>query len=196
MDIPTFAWKSALKGTKYYEYLNVDSFMGVVSSLMDLEKNYKKEEKKGYKVACVSINFSDGYWSILPGLHKSTLENRKDEVENSVLKRADKGEEGAIKTKIISSVDDFVFEIGSVEGAKEEQRIAKKKYEERMKELEKEDKARKVKEEKRKSNTRFVAKQDGTNPYMIIKDKETGKTTVVPLYAYQNVMDALIELFS
>ena len=31
---------------------------------------------------------------------------------------------------------------------------------------------------------------------MIIKDTVTGKTTVVSLYAYKEVMDALIELFS
>lgn len=195
LEVPTLAWKSGLKGTKHYEYLNVDCFMGVVSALMELEKEYKKAEKKGYSVACICINLTDGYWNMLSALHKSTAENRKSEVEASVLKMADKGEESFIKTKIISSVDDLVFEVGSMDGVKEEQRLAKKKYEERMKELEEQDKARKAKEEKRNSNNRFIAKQDGTNPSMIIKDKMTGKTVIVPLYAYQNVMDALIELF-
>ena len=71
----------------------------------------------------------------------------------------------------------------------------KKKIEERQKILDEEERVRKAQEEKRNSNTRFVAKQDGTNPAMIIKDKTTGKTVKVPLYAYQNVMDALIDLF-
>ena len=195
LEYPTLAWKSALKGTKYYEYLEVDGFMSVVSAIMDLEKEYKKAEKKGYPVACIGINLVDGYWSMVSALHKTTAENRKSEIENAILKRADKGEEKFVIVKVISSVEELEFELGSLEGVKEEERLMRKKHELRMKELEEADKARKAQEEKRKSNKRFVAKQNGTEPGMIIKDKETGKTTTVPLYAYQNVMDALIDLF-
>ena len=195
LEYPTLAWKSALKGTKYYEYLEVDGFMSVVSAIMDLEKEYKKAEKKGYPVACIGINLVDGYWSMVSALHKTTAENRKSEIENTILKRADKGEEKFVIVKVISSVEELEFELGSLEGVKEEERLMRKKHELRMKELEEADKARKAQEEKRKSNKRFVAKQNGTEPGMIIKDKETGKTTTVPLYAYQNVMDALIDLF-
>jgi len=195
LDYPTLAWKSALRGTKYYDYLGVDSFMGVVSAIMDLEKEYKKAEKRGYSVACVGINLVDGYWSMISTLHKTTAESHKKDIEASLLKRADKGDEKFLTIKIISSVEELNFELGSLEGVKEEERLIKKKEELRMKELEEQEKARKIQEEKRNSNNRFVAKQDGTNPSMIIKDKRTGKTVKVPLYAYQNVMDALIELF-
>lgn len=196
LDYPTLAWKSALKGTKYYEYLDVDGFLAVVSAIMDLEKEYKKAEKKGYPVACIGINLVDGYWSMVSALHKSTAESRKAEIENTILKRADKGEEKFVVVKIISSVEDLDFELGSLEGVKEEERLKRKKMELMQREQEEREKERKAQEEKRNSNTRFVAKQDGTNPAMIIKDKTTGKTVRVPLYAYQNVMDALIELFN
>ena len=195
LDYPTFAWKSGLKGTKYYEYLDSDSFLGLVCAIMELEKEYKKAEKKGYPAACIGINLADGYWSMISALHKTTAENRKAEIENAVRQRADKGEEKLIIVKVISSVDDLVFELGSLDGVKEEERNMRKKIEERQKILEEEERVRKAQEEKRKSNTRFVAKQDGTNPGMVIKDKTTGKTVTVPLYAYQNVIDALIELF-
>ena len=195
LDYPTLAWKSGLKGTKYYEYLDSDSFLGVVCAIMDLEKEYKKAEKKGYPVACIGINLADGYWTMISALHKTTAENRKAEIENAVRQRADKGEEKLVIVKVISSVDELVFELGSLEGVKDEERKVRKKQEEMKKKLEEEEKLRKAQEEKRNSNTRFVAKQDGSNPAMIIKDKTTGKTVKVPLYAYQNVMDALIELF-
>ena len=195
LDYPTLAWKSGLKGTKYYEYLDSDSFLGVVCALMELEKEYKKAEKKGYPVACVGINLADGYWSMISALHKTTAENHKAEIENAVRQRADKGEEKLVIVKVISSVDELVFELGSLEGVKDEERKVRKKQEELKKKLEEEEKLRKAQEDKRKANKRFVAKQNGTERGMVIKDTETGKTVTVPLYAYQNVMDALIELF-
>ncbi len=195
LEVPTLAWKSALKGTQYYQYLDTDSFLAVVCALMDLEKEYKKAEKKGYSVACVGINFTDGYWSIVSALHKTTAQNREPEVRTTVLKMAKSGEEHLVHTKVISSADDLVFELGSMDGVKAEQYLIKKKQEERQKELDEQKKAQKAVEDKRKANTRFVAKQDGTNPIMIIKDTQTGKSVKVPSYAYINVLDALIELF-
>jgi hypothetical protein len=42
---------------------------------------------------------------------------------------------------------------------------------------------------------RFQVIQDVDAPRMIIKDTETGRSTIVPLFAYGNVREALNDLF-
>ena len=195
IEIPFLAWKSSLRGSRYYEYLEIGSFMAVVAGLVDLEKEYKKMVKKGYPVVCYSIDTTVGMWTLNGFKSRTAAESKKSDIEEQLLKYCSKEDKPFILTQIVTSLDGFNIELGSKDGVKEERKRIEKAREEREKQIAKEEQERKAKEQKRNKNGRFKSVQDGNNPAWIIKDMETGRTTRVPTYAHQNVMDALIELF-
>ena len=195
LETPVLMWKSALKSSKYYEYLDADGFLAVVCGLMQIEKGFKKAVKSGYPVSCFSINVLDGMGSMSSFLHKSVAENNKSAVENDVLKYMDKKEYSFLITRVVSSVDDLNIIVGTMDGAKNEKKIVEEQENERLKRIENEKQERKIKEEKIKNNGRFNAVPDNSNPCMIIIDTKTGKKAKVPMYAYKDTMNVLIELF-
>lgn len=187
-------WKSQCIDSPYYDVLSLESFMYVLVSLMDLEKNIKSMVKKGYPNVAYSFNYVDGYWSAKGYIIREAAENIKSNLENSV--RKDSSCASCIKTDVYtdgSSNLDFVF--GNKESLKREKKIKEDKEKELKKKQKEEEKARKKKEEKLNNNSRFIPFDSEKPAIKIIKDNKTGKCVEVPLYHYSCVMETLIDLF-
>ena len=197
LEIPFLTWKSALTKSEYYDCLHIESFLAVISSLNNVEKWAKKSIKNGYPYVLYSLSLTDGCCNMMAGKTEKALENKKSEIENEVKKYVSGTDGSYILTKIVlsESPEAFDIKVGSKDKVKEEKWKIEEEKEKRLKEYEEQKRKIEEAEKRRSENKRFVSKRHETEPSVIIKDMETGKTTVVSLYAHQNVLDALIDLF-
>lgn len=191
-----FTYKSKFVGTKSYEYMDVDSFMADVIGFMLLEKEYKKGLKKGDSVIAFSMSLGSGMYSCVSVSSEKEAQQYIGELESNILKYCYGGRaENRLFTKVFKGLDDFNVVIGDESAYLKEKEAEKKRREERIRENERQRAEAQAKEDRLKNNGRFVYKQKGNEPIMIIKDKVVNKTIEVPFYAWKNVLEALVELY-
>lgn len=196
LDRAFFSYKSMFRGTKSYDYTEIDSFMADVVGIMLLEKEYKKNLKKGDSVFAFSMSWGSGMYSCVGVSSEKEAERYIGQLEENILKYCYGGRaENKLFTKVFKRLEEFDVVVGDETAYQKEKEAEKKRREERIKENERQRAEAQAKEDKMKNNGRFVYKQKGTEPIMIIKDKVVNKTIEVPFYAWKNVLEALIELY-
>lgn len=194
LDTPFYMWKSQIKGSRYYEYADLDIFMMVLAGIISLEKTYKNNLKKGLSFLAYSINLTDGMWSCIGCSTKEMAQKKWQQTLYKVAYQGDKEDFDFIKHQVISTLEELNIIIGSKEDAQKEKLEIEKARQKRLEEFERKEAERKEQERQKLKNNRFIVK-DGNGPYKIIEDKTTGKTTKVSLNSYQEVMSSLIDLF-
>lgn len=98
-------------------------------------------------------------------------------------------------TKYINKPSDLDYTLGSEKNAMALIKKAKEKREAERRKAEAERRKEEEKEKKINASTRFMAIENGKDPSMIITDTKSGKSSVVPLFAYKEVKRVLFELF-
>lgn len=170
-------------------------FINDIVNLKILEKEFKKVHKTGLKGLLVSyvLGLGCGCYKAFSDVSEIKEDNMKDLVKES-LKSIDQEYSYYERHHAVSSEKDLDIQVGKKEDvATMREKINNKKKAD--KELA--DKQAEEREELRKkidNNGRFVYEENKDYGYTIY-DTQTDNSTVVPVYAFTNVMKALIELF-
>jgi hypothetical protein len=170
--------------------------------LKDREKRYKGYLSKGYPVVLVASEKSTGievYQAFKEGAY--ITEKRKEEFVLEFVKTLhSKGYSNAsienIEVFVYRTPDDFKQTIGTSDSIKKELDKQEKERKAAQKKANDEKKQRELKEKDRekRNNGRFVATETNGNPSMCITDTKTGKKVLVPLYAFKETYNAIIDL--
>jgi hypothetical protein len=196
---PMFKFKSALNTKSMYQNIyNVAFFVNDLCSFKLLEMKLKEVLKKGRKGIYFAYELGMGEYCFIEYVNKSSVTEkdkancRKHIVSNSM---QEKGITPDILEGFAECVEDLTFVIGTEEGMLAE----KTKFEEYTVQQEEKYQREKIEEEKRtekyENNGRFTKDLNEEGPGVIIKDTQTGKEVVVPLYCSGEVFRVLVDLF-
>ena len=173
-----------------------------VIMLKDREKRYKGYLNKGYPVVLVGSEKATGlevYQAFKEGAY--ITEKRKEEFVSEFLKTLhSRGYTNAslenIEVFVYRTLDDFKQTIGTAESIKKEVDKQEKERKAAEKKATDERKQRELKEKDRekRNNGRFVAVEVKGDASMYIKDTKTGKKVQVPLFAFKETYNAIIDL--
>lgn len=194
-----YQWKSVLRNTDSYKYLDVDSFMCDIVYLADMEKKYKMGLKKGWPyiwpymqiIYPLATGYGDAYNSKNTNMPPELVQESKKNISKSL---------GTIESNLkficltISSPEDFNIIVGTEKGLNEEIELEKQKKAKLKAEVEERNKKEKENAERLKNNGRFQC-IDGKGYTSIIKDLQTGRSIEVDKLNSRAIMEALIKLF-
>ena len=170
--------------------------------LKDREKRYKGYLSKGYPVVLVGSEKSTGievYQAFKEGAY--ITEKRKEDFISEFLKTLhSKGYSNAsienVEVFVYRSLEDFNQTIGTAESIKKEINKQEKERQAAQKKANDEKKQREQQEKDRekRNNGRFVVTEVNGNPSMCITDTKTGRKVLVPVYAFKETYNAIIDL--
>ena len=195
-----YRWLSAVADRKYVE---MESFIYDITSLMDLEKFFVKANKQEEYTLFASLPLN-GY-GIIKGYvekgAKNLTEKKKADLESQVFQELQKyGSSKPVNcyTKAFRKVSDFDIIVGD---EKEGKRLLQEEIDRRNKLIDERlqaEKARKEQENEKekisKISAHFNRIEIPNEPFIFIEDNRTGKKSKVPLFALNEVVKVLKEL--
>lgn len=188
LEKPFFQAKSVRKDD-YYQLVGVGAFIADIVLLSEIEKDYKRMVKKGFPILYVAMIEGLGCYTCI-GLKTLTglSEEDKNKLMESLRPYVTNGHK--IQLKMYKGSEDFIQIVGDEKGYKEIKEKEKAKREQMRQNYQNEEKKRKEENDKILNNGRFAIKENGYE--MQIMDIKTKKTMNVPLFAYKDVLKALI----
>ena len=183
------------------EYYDSSSFMLDLCLLNDREKKYKSYVSKGYPVVMFCLDNMNGIEFMKAFKEGSHItEKRKEEfITSCALQLKKEGYNTSIsnfEVSVYRTLEDFNQKIGTPDSVKKEIDKQEKERKAAEKKANDEKKQRELKEKDRekRNNGRFVAVEVKGDPSMYIKDTKTGKKVQVPLFAFKETYNAIIDL--
>lgn len=180
---------------------DASSLMMDLYTLNEREKRYKASVAKGYPVILVCLDKANGYEFTQQFKEGSRItEKRKEEfVTSCAVQLKQKGypvDVANFEIAVYRTLEDFKQTIGTVDSIKKEVDKQEKERKAAEKKANDEKKQRELKEKDRekRNNGRFVATEVNGNPSMCITDTKTGKKVYLPLYAFKETYNAIIDL--
>ena len=170
-------------------------FINDIVNLKILEKEFKKVKKEGFKGLLVSyvLGLGCGCYKPFSALTEITEENMKDLIQESL--KSIEGEYSSYERHhAVEFEKNLDIQVGKKEDVATMKEILDNKKKADKETAEKQEEEREEMRKKIKNNGRFVYEENPDYGYTIY-DTQTDNSTVVPVYAFTNVMKALVELF-
>ena len=183
----------------YLDMYDASSLMSDIATLKYVEDAFKKSIKSGGKGVLASWG-----WSSVAGAATvacSPTEAKSNSYYSTEVLKAAKGpyfdasNSALMVTKYINKPSDLDYTLGSEKNAMALIKKAKEKRDAERRRAEAERRKEEELQRKIDASSRFKVSENDSVPSMTITDTKTGKSTKVPLFAYQEVKRVLYELF-
>lgn len=196
LNIAFSRWISAIENGKY---LDECSFIHDIIALADVEKKYSRYllQEDACTVFCAFVlGWGMPICKAVKG-RKNFTQAIKEEMEDFALKECKKFGNFIRPTVVFFSfhnVDDFNVTVGTERDGEFYMKQKEIQKEQERKQREVEELQRQVEKEKIESNKRYVKEEVKGKPEVKITDKVSKKSVIVPVFAANEVLRALVEL--